>query len=343
MARDGSSGSRTNLYLAITNLFETQRGDLGDNERELMREIMRSIVQQVEMPVRLALAERLADQAEAPHDLILLLANDRIEVARLVIERSGVLTEDDLLAIIQRTTIAHEKAVAGRPGVTEAVSAALAESVCPQVLEVLIKNMAAKISHATLRTLVDRAKEAPALQEPLVTRPGVPGDIAVRLYSAVSDTLKSFIVQHYDIEQSVLDEAMAQAAQDALNAPDSPSSAARLIDKLHAAGQLKPSFLLKSLGQGQAEIFDLGFAKLLGIEAPQARYILYKKGAISLALACRAVGIDKSIFTTLFNQTRAVIAQPMLLSPHEKAESDRVFFSLAPDAARRKIRLSIAA
>lgn len=342
MARDPSRGSRSNLYLAISNLFETQGHALSENERALMREIMRSIVHQVEMSVRMALAERLAERPEAPHDLILLLANDRIEVARLVIERSMVLNEEDLLAIIQRTSIAHQKAVAGRPDVTEAVSAALSESICPEVLETLIRNTTAKISHATLHSLAERAKNIPALHEPLVTRPGIPGEIAVKLYAAVSDALKSFIVQHFEMDRAQLDRLVAQAEADAINA-ETPASSARLVDKLYAAGQLKPSFLLKALAEGQKEIFELGFAKLLGLEAPKARNAIYGKGPVGLALACRAVGIDKSVFVTLFNQTRAAVDAPMLLTPQEKTESDRVFASLEPQAAREKLRVSIAA
>ena len=47
-----------------------------------MREILRRLTRDVEMAIRIALAESLADDITAPHDLILLLVDDAIEVAR---------------------------------------------------------------------------------------------------------------------------------------------------------------------------------------------------------------------------------------------------------------------
>ncbi len=65
-----------------------------------MQDILRLLARDVEMAIRIALAERLADDSTAPHDLILLLADDRIEVARPLILRSPLLTDAELLRMI---------------------------------------------------------------------------------------------------------------------------------------------------------------------------------------------------------------------------------------------------
>jgi hypothetical protein len=41
-----------------------------------------------------------------------------------------------------------------------------------------------------------------------------------------------------------------------------PDAAKKLIDKLLASGQLKPSFLVRVLHRGQMELFEQGFAAL---------------------------------------------------------------------------------
>ena len=65
-----------------------------------MREILRRLTRDVEMAIRIALAQRLADDTNAPHDLILLLVDDTIEVARPLILRSPLLTEKDALRLV---------------------------------------------------------------------------------------------------------------------------------------------------------------------------------------------------------------------------------------------------
>ncbi|MBS0280281.1 MAG: hypothetical protein JSR25_03910, partial [Proteobacteria bacterium] len=68
--------SREEIYLAIASLYRVQGNNLNNRERELMREILRRLTRDVEMAIRIALAERLADDNSAPHDLILLLVDD---------------------------------------------------------------------------------------------------------------------------------------------------------------------------------------------------------------------------------------------------------------------------
>ena len=163
LARNSSGASRSNLFASLAQLYERDLSAVTPSELALMREIMRRLVHQVEMSVRMALAERLAEDASAPHDLILLLANDRIEVASLVLERSRAFTEEDLIAIIRQTTPAHQRVVAGRPDVSEPVADALAASTADDVVEILLRNASARISTITFETIADRAKTNPDL------------------------------------------------------------------------------------------------------------------------------------------------------------------------------------
>src|SRR5262249_18047006 len=87
------------IYVTVSALFQQQNPVFNVRERDLAIDILRRISKDVGMSIRIALAERLADDATAPHELIVLLADDRIEVARPVLMRSRVLTEPDLIQI----------------------------------------------------------------------------------------------------------------------------------------------------------------------------------------------------------------------------------------------------
>ena len=109
-----SGASREEIYLAVASLYRIQGAGLNTRERELMREILRRLTRDVEMAIRIALAQRLAEDSTAPHDLILLLVDDTIEVARPLILNSPLLTESDVLKLIAEAGVGHQEAVAGR-------------------------------------------------------------------------------------------------------------------------------------------------------------------------------------------------------------------------------------
>src|SRR5271170_988292 len=88
LARDRASDSRRRLLDNMTDLFLSPDSRLSERERALMEEIIVKLVHEMEMQVRRELAERLAASDAAPKDLIVLLANDAIEIARPVLQQS---------------------------------------------------------------------------------------------------------------------------------------------------------------------------------------------------------------------------------------------------------------
>lgn len=318
LAANPQDTTREEIYLAVASLYRVQGNHLNDREKDLMRDILQRLTRDVEMAIRIALAERLAEDTSAPTDLILLLADDRIEVARPVILRSPLLTDEDMLRLIAESDIGHQEAVAARPHIGETVSAALAKSENETVLVTLVRNVTARISGATYEVLVDKSRKFVALQEPITRRQDLPPVLATKMCGWVSDVLKTYIVRNYPIEHAKLDAAMASAEQLLNSQPPSPrptpaESAHKLVEKLYTAGQLKAGFLLRVLHQGQIDIFDLAFAKLLDLPLHATRRVLYEGGPKPVALACRAVGIDRCVFATVFKLSRqARLMKPVL-------------------------------
>ena len=322
LAANPQDTTREEIYLAVASLYRVQGNHLSDRERDLMREILRRLTKDVEMAIRIALAERLADDASAPNDLIVLLADDKIEVARPVILRSPLLTDDDMLRMIAECDIPHQEAVAARPYIGEPITAALSKSDTETVLVTLVRNATAKISTTTYEALVEKSRNLASLQEPITQRKDLPPVLATKMCGWVSETLKDYIVRNYSLEPIRIDTALADAKAALHSEPPEPKtppaeSSKKLIDKLHAAGQLKAGFLLRVLNQGQIDLFDLAFARLLDIPLPEMRQNLYERGPKSVALACRAVGIDKCVFATVYKLSRQARMMKPVLAPAE--------------------------
>ena len=127
LAHDKTEDNRRVLLENISHLFLSSEGRLSEREIALMSDILTKLVHDVEMSVRRELSERLADIDAAPLDLIVMLANDDIEVASPVLMHSGMLRDKDLIEIIKHRTQEHMLVVAGRDAVSEDVSDALVD------------------------------------------------------------------------------------------------------------------------------------------------------------------------------------------------------------------------
>jgi len=338
LAANPQGTSREEIYLAVASLYRIQGSGLNERERTLMHEILRRLARDVEMAIRINLAERLADDRTAPHDLILLLADDKIEVARPVLLRSPLLTEEDMLRLIAECGIAHQEAVASRARIGEPVSEALAKSGHESVLVALVRNTTARFSQGLYDALIEKSRAVTSLQEPLAQRSDLPPQLAIRMCEWVSVAVRSYINQNFSINQDRLNTAIAQAETAIQSEPPAPKSppapsAQKLIDKLAASGQLKAGFLLRVLHQGQTDLFDLALARLVDLPLVELRAKFYQGGPKAVALACHGVGIDRCVFPTVFYLSRQAHNMRTALGYADIAEVDRVFATVSRPAA----------
>lgn len=338
-----SGASREEIYLAVASLYRIQGAGLNSRERELMREILRRLTRDVEMAIRIALAQRLAEDSTAPHDLILLLVDDTIEVARPLIINSPLLTEADVLKLIAESGTAHQEAVAGRPNIGVPVTDALARCEHESVLVALVRNATARISSYSYEALVQKSRAITGLQEPLVKRPDLPPQLASDMCEWVSDALKTYIKTNYRMAPQTVDAALLQANTVLKSEPPGPKdppadSAQKLIEKLAASGQLKAGFLMRVLSQGQVDLFDLAFSRLLDVDLTRFRRSFYDGGVQIVALACRAAGIDRSVFPTVFNLSRQARGMTVALSGPEITQADEIFTGFSRQTAVERLR-----
>ena len=337
LAANPQGTSREEIYLAVASLYRVQGNYLNPRERTLMGDILKRLTKDVEMAIRIALAERLADDASAPHGLIALLADDDIEVARPLILRNPLLTDEDALHLIAQFGTEHHEAIAGRPYIGETVSEELAKSDAESVLVALVHNATAKISNSAYETLVEKSRIFAAIQEPLARRPDLPPVLATKMCDWVSDALKSYITRNYRIAPARLSEALAEAeAFVRSERPGTPAaeSQQKLVEKLAQSGQLKAGFLLRVLHQGQVDLFDLALARLIDVPVSTSRQRFYEGGPRAVALACRAVGIDRCVFTTIDPDTAVKGKEPLATLARYRRWDGKVWFgvNLIPDA-----------
>jgi uncharacterized protein (DUF2336 family) len=341
LAHDKSPSGKNKLFDDITDIFENNHQSLSTDERYLMSQILEQLLLNVETLVRQRLASRLATMRNVPAELIILLANDQIDVARPILDLSELLQDEDLIKIVLHRSLQHQLSIAGRKNIGSNVCRQLIATGNDDVVIKMLTNNDAKIDDVTLEKLVKQSRTRTKYQAPIIRRPELPPALAARMYSWVSKNLKETLLEVHslnknDIYSSLSEATMSLQKEDYVNAKIK-SNEENLIDKLHKAGKLQPSFLMKSLNQGQVLLFELAFAKLVNISHEKIRHIIYDRGETSLAVACCAVNIDRSVFLTIYRLTR--IARK--LNPELPKEKIDVVFDLFEhlDARRAELRI----
>jgi uncharacterized protein (DUF2336 family) len=159
----------------------------------------------------------------------------------------------------------------------------------------------------------------------------------------VSDALKTYIRANYTVSPKTIDAALGHVRLVLNSEPAAPQeppadSAQRLIEKMVVSGQLRPSFLMRVLSQGQMDLFDLGFARLIGLDAARFRKLFYQQAVRQVALACHAAGIDRSVFATVFNLSRQAHGKPHHLDSADQNVAAQVFKQLSRQRALEELR-----
>jgi uncharacterized protein (DUF2336 family) len=328
------------IYLAVATLFERQNNSFSGHERQLAADILRRLSKDVEMSIRTGLAERLAGEPEAPHELIILLADDKIEVARPILARSPVLSDRDLERLVANGSQAHQIAIAERPNIGETVTAALSRAACELAVIALLRNRTARIAPLTFTELGEQARQTPGLQGPLAERADLPPELVQSMFEWVSGALKTALSARYPQLAEPLVQAINEtsAALQSDEVPVTAENAHKLVSKLHASGQLRASFLIRVLNQGQMELFDCAFARLLNMDIETLRKALYGSNPQTVALACRAAGIDRSVFTTVFRLSRLHRRVTAELSPADQKQIGAIFSQIKKTEALDRLK-----
>ncbi len=305
LTRNKSQSGRSVLLTVLHDLYCDDDQLLTEQDRAIMADIMQELVHEVEMSVRRSLAEQLAKRTDAPHALVIKLANDEIEVAYPILIESRILHDVELIEIVQHRTMDHQLAIAIRPQISEQVSDALVESENEEVIRILLSNDSAQISDSAIDGLIEASRHIESFQKPLVNRQDLPHDLAKKLYWAVSAALREHIIENYKLDPDELDETIEGTVKDMLTeaaATDGEPAAHRKPPE--PVGADDEHILIRLLRLGQVEMFLDKFISLTGLRITLARRILFEPGGEGLAIACKAIGLDKRAFVSVFVRSR---------------------------------------
>ncbi len=264
---------------------------------------------------RRAESEKLARVPDAPHKRILAFANDdNIDVARSVLRYSPVLRDQDLVGVIRRRSPGHRLAVAERRSLSNGVADALVESGDTESIAVLLENHKAPISESRLEDLVDASRYITRYQSLLAERPDLTSNLARRLYAMVGPNLRAKLKKHIRPDQGG---GEANGKRGAAR-PDQT---------------IRHRVLVEALQRGNVERFESLFANMLGMGSRRIDGVLYGPRCEAFAIACRALGMERMIFTSIFALIGKHRADRLHSETHDLAAALETFDRLTQEEA----------
>lgn len=204
---DVDDSVRGSLAEKIAHLSAGLSANETDKLRRMTYDALDKLARDQAVHVRQVISETLKDIADAPQPIIQQLARDAESVVcGPVLQYSPVLSEDDLLEIIEGTSGRGALSfVSRRRNVGEKLADAIAASSDKDAISHLLGNKSAQIREETLDQLIDRAPDYPEWHQPLVDRPKLPPTAAGKLARFVAENLISVLERRKDLKKDQLD------------------------------------------------------------------------------------------------------------------------------------------
>ncbi|MFC6388594.1 DUF2336 domain-containing protein [Methylorubrum zatmanii] len=244
--------------------------------------------------VRRALAEACAGSDQAPRPLIVALASDQPDIACLVLARSPVLMDADLVDCVAMGCEETRAAVAGRVELSKPVAAALAEVGGVPSLIALAANRSARIGVAALLRMVERHGEDAELRQALLARDDLAIEVRHTIVSLVAEQL-SRLGQDAGWISSERGARVAREARDAaalaLSDEAGEAGLGRLVAHLRVQEQLTAGLILRAILSLRLPFAEVALAELSGLSRARVAGIMLEPHGAGYAALHRRAGL----------------------------------------------------
>ncbi len=286
----------------------TTDGKMSENDRERAHSLLEVLGKDSELRVRTALSHVIAEYPFLPPSLAQSLAQDVLEVAGPILEKSPALSEQFLTELVQSGNASEEAqtTIATRDALPNTVTEALFASGSSQVAKTVLSNPTAKIDEHGFTSLFARedldgqmltlVAERSDLSEPIIAQCHKI-ILADHFDREIGRKIRDQLIQEYTLPPAMAETIVQAALESALAQASSDTNAAQagfdlLAQRLHQHGDLTPSLLLRMVCGGSLDFAVSAFQVLTGEPANKIETIFFGAGTTALADLYIESGLD---------------------------------------------------
>ena len=273
---------------------------LSEHERNHVYIILRALLREAQAPARYKVAEHLSGRDDVPADVILMLAEDEIEVAAPILAWNQQLTDDILLDLISNQSREHQMAISERASISSSVSDALAATDDKGIITTLLHNHGAELSDDLYKQLISECMWVAEFRDPIIERQDLGRRFAGRIYVWANDDQRRQIRDRYEFERSELENLVAGSLAEAMEADaDDEDGVARGTVRFMSDSRIRRAAdqLMDFLRDDNLERFELSFVQMSGLQPSVVDLAFHQTGYAGVAVLCKGAGFDRTIFT----------------------------------------------
>lgn len=312
-AERASAGARAEAASALARAYlyaDLDSLDQGEAERALT-----SLLDDPSPLVRRALAETFATAVDAPHHIVVALAADQSDIASLVLERSPVLGDAELIDAVAIGDGPAQCCVARRPRLSAAVAGALAEVGARDAALTLCQNAGAELAAFAAQRLIERFGDDGEIRYVLGQRTDVGPQVRHALVVATAKALSDFVTRcdwmtperARRVVGEARDRATISIAAVGLEADDE-SGQRRFAAYLQSTGHLTSALILRGLLSGNVLLFEAALCELSGKAPSRVAGLVRNPGGLGFAALYKSAGLPSPLLA-VFRAALAAVAE----------------------------------
>jgi uncharacterized protein (DUF2336 family) len=284
---------------------------LGGDRPEDVEAALTSILDDPAPMVRKALAVVFADRADAPRHIVLSLAADQPQVGALLIARSPILVEPDLVELAFAVEGMSLAAIAMRNDVSQRVSQVVIKRDQRDCALALVRNPEAEIAEDDLVTLARRFGHESAMREAMLARAGLPAVVRYILVTLVAGRLGDFARNGGFIAGSRGQRAIDETLQSAVLTISEKHVAElpHLVRYLRLNAELTPALLLRSVLGGDLAFLTAACAELTDLPLKRIEGLMHSRTDAALGALCRRAELPQFLIRPLIGAIRAAVEE----------------------------------
>jgi uncharacterized protein (DUF2336 family) len=300
-------GSNEERAAAAMKIARSVDRELTPSERAYAEEIVRLMARDAAALVRRALSVALQNSPRLPHDVAKRLAADIDAIAGPVLKNSPVLTDADLISIIESAPPTKQVMVAERPSLSRDVTAVIAEKAQPDAVVTALRNKGAAFGPGELGIALDRFEfndtASASVAAAMVDRDRLPVSIAERLVAKVTGEVFDKLVNTHELPpQLAIDIATStreRATVDLVDQAGRQSDTERFVQQLNLAGRLTPSLIARAACLGRMRFVEHALAELSGIPHRKTWLMVHDAGPLGLRAIIERAGLPTRFYAVL--------------------------------------------
>ena len=333
---DRSIPRRIEMLTRITDLFVNGAPNFSEDQIGVFDDVMARLVSTIEAKARAKLAHRLAPIANAPSNVIHMLAfDDDIEVAHPVLTQSERLDDRDLVVSASSKSQQHLFAIAQRRSLSEAVTEVLVERGDRDVVHSVVKNTGARFSDAGFRMLVKRSSDDDILATEVGLRNDIPRPHFLLLLEKASSEVRARLSAENPQAASAIEGVVAEVVggirNDARNASPDFAAAQAAVERQNRIRRIGEAEIYQYARDRKFEETAIALSIMCDTPIDVVERALLDPGAEIVLILAKVAGLSSTT-------TKAILllrAADRGMSAKDLDQALSSFNRLQPDTARR--------